>query len=222
MIKKIFVGVLLAGIFGLLILGAVNRTLAKSDNYEPLALSEGSGRGNGTESGYRSGDQVNQSGNSPQLGRNNASTELGYKNQDSANESGLGTGKNAGGSGLGQSGQGGQGGSALGDGLGVGEANVETWEDPITVTVIEVSSDMWVVSNAEGFSMEIEGRTLSYMVENSFEVEIGDELVLGGFYEGEDFEIGSITNNTTLQTLAIREATGRPLWAGGGRNISTP
>ncbi len=30
MIKKVFVGVLLAGVFGLLVFGAVNRTLAKS------------------------------------------------------------------------------------------------------------------------------------------------------------------------------------------------
>ncbi len=219
MIKKIFVGVLLAGVFGLLIFGAVNRTLAKSDNYQPLALNEESGRGNGTEGGYRSGDQVNQSENSPQLGRNNANAELGYKNQDSANASGLGTGKNSGGNGLGQ---GGQGGSGSGDSLGVGEANVETWEDPITVTVDEITSEMWVVSNDEGFVLEIEGRTLSYMVENGFEVEVGDELVLGGFYEGEDFEIGSITNNTTLQTLSIREASGRPLWAGGGRGTTSP
>jgi len=173
MIKKIFVGVLLAGVFGLLILGAINRTLAKSDKLEPLALSEGSGRGNG--------------GN-----------------------------KSTGSNGFGQ------GESASGDDLGVGRENVESWADPITVTVDEVSSDLWIVSNNDGFVLEIEGRSLSYMVDNGFKVVPGDELILSGFYEDDSFEIGVITNNTTQQTLTLRESTGRPLWAGGGRRNTLP
>lgn len=40
MIKKIFVGTLLAIFFLLLVLGAVNRTVAKTQENEPLALSE--------------------------------------------------------------------------------------------------------------------------------------------------------------------------------------
>lgn len=40
MIKRVFVGVLLAAIFILLILGAVNRTLAKLNDPSPLSLQE--------------------------------------------------------------------------------------------------------------------------------------------------------------------------------------
>lgn len=53
MIKKVFVGVLLAAVFGLLVFGAVNRTLAKAEEREPLAQSKNlsesvvSGNGNG-------------------------------------------------------------------------------------------------------------------------------------------------------------------------------
>lgn len=206
MIKKIFVGVLLAGVFGLLVLGAVNRTLAKSDKLEPLALSNGSGRGNGTDSGYRNGEQIIQSENYALSRRS--------KNQVSEDSSGFGGGINRGGKGFDQAGEG-------GTNLGVGQGNVDTWEDPITVVVEAVSAELVSVSNDAGFELEIEGRTLRYMLDNGFEVYPGDELVLIGFYEGDRFEIGNVTNNTTQQTLAVRSETGRPLWAGGGRGSTT-
>jgi len=206
MIKKIFVGVLLAGIFGLLVLGAVNRTLAKSDNLQPLVLSEGNGRGNGTEDSYQNIDQVARSENNSELGRN--------YNQTSEDRSNFGGGINRNGAGYDQT-------SGAGTSPGVGLANVDTWEDPITVVVESASSELLVVSNNGGFELTIEGRALRYMIENGFVVGPGDELVLIGFYENESFEIGSITNNTSQQTLPIRSETGRPLWAGGGRGGTT-
>lgn len=49
MIKKIFLGIFIAGVFGFLVLGAVNRTLVKIEDREPLAFSEkfSSENGNG-------------------------------------------------------------------------------------------------------------------------------------------------------------------------------
>jgi hypothetical protein len=217
MIKKIFVGLLLAGIFGLLVLGAVNRTIAKSAENEPLALSEGAGRGNGTESGYRSGEQLDQSVNSPQLGRNNKSSELQYNNQTAENSSSLGGGRNNGGTGLGQGAE-----TVTGEGLGVGATEPKIWADPITVTVDSTADDLWIVSSDEGFELEIEGRALSFMQDNGFQVEVGDELVLVGFYEGDKFEVGEITNIATQQVLALRDATGRPFWSGRYRGTGTP
>ena len=207
MIKKIFVGVLLAGVFGLLVLGAVNRTLAKSDKLEPLAVSDGGGRANGTETGYRNGEQITQSENYSGQGRNDK--------QKSEELTSVGGGKNRGGAGYDQS-------TNSGTSLGVGLANVDTWEDPITVVVESVSAELIIVSMDDGSQLEIEGRSLRYMIENGFMVQPGDELVLIGFYEDDRFEIGSITNNTTQQTIAIRSETGRPLWAGGGRGNSLP
>jgi hypothetical protein len=206
MIKKIFVGVLLAGVFGLLVLGAVNRTLAKSDKLEPLAVSDGGGRANGTETGYRNGEQITQSDNYSGQGRNSKQT--------SEELSSVGGGKNRGGTGYDQS-------ADAGTSLGVGLANVDTWEDPITVVVESVSTEFIIVSMDDGSQLEIEGRSLRYMIENGFVVQPGDELVLIGFYEDERFEIGSITNNTTQQTIAIRSETGRPLWAGRGQGSTT-
>jgi hypothetical protein len=209
MIKKVFAGVLLAGVLGLLILGAVHRTIAKSNNNEPLALSEGAGRGNGTKSGYRSGEQLDESGNSPQLGRNDKNSELQYKNQTAENSSRSGGGRNNGVTGLGMGAE-----TPVDGGLGVAATALKIWADPITVTVDTTSDDQWLVSNNEGFELEIEGRALGFLQDNDFEVEIGDELVLVGFYEGDKFELGEITNNVTQQIIALRDETGRPFWSG--------
>ncbi len=53
MVKKVFVGVLIAAAFGLLVFGAVNRTLAKGLDTEPLALNESAELGyGGNRNGY--------------------------------------------------------------------------------------------------------------------------------------------------------------------------
>lgn len=208
MIKKIIAGVLLAGVFGLLVLGAVNRTLAKSNESGPLAIREGIDRGYGTDSGYRNGEQITQSENYSVLGRKN--------NQLSEDRSGFGGGKNRADTGFGQGGV-----TAQGEGSGVGFTEPKIWEDPMTVGVKAVSAELIIVSKTDGSELEIEGRALRYMLENGIEFYPGDELVLNGFYENDRFEIGSITNNTTQQTLTVRSETGRPLWAGGGRGNTT-
>ena len=51
MVKKVFVGVLIAAAFGLLVFGAANRTLAKSLDNEPLALNESAQNGSGGNTG---------------------------------------------------------------------------------------------------------------------------------------------------------------------------
>lgn len=206
MIKKIFVGVLLAGVFSLLVLGAVNRTLAKSDKLEPRALSAVSDYGNGTEGGYRNSKQLLQSEDYAEQGRNNKQAS------EERSEFGGGTGH----------GQDGRVGTEPGRILGSGQENINTWEDPITVVVKTISAELLIVLKDDGSELEIEGRSLRYMIENGFVVEPGDEIVLIGFFENDRFEIGSITNNTTSQTLTMRSETGRPLWAGGGRGRTSP
>jgi len=44
----------------------------------------------------------------------------------------------------------------------------------------------------------------------------GDHVTATGFYENGQFQASSVVNDTTGQTLTLRDASGRPLWAGGG------
>ena len=45
-----------------------------------------------------------------------------------------------------------------------------------------------------------------------------DHVTATGFYENGQFQASSVVNDTTGQTLTLRDASGRPLWAGGGGN----
>ena len=42
-----------------------------------------------------------------------------------------------------------------------------------------------------------------------------DHITATGFYENGQFQAISVVNDTTGQTLTLRDASGRPLWAGG-------
>ena len=50
-----------------------------------------------------------------------------------------------------------------------------------------------------------------------FVLEVGDEVMVIGFYEDGEFKAGSVENLSTGQTIVLRDETGRPMWAEGGR-----
>jgi hypothetical protein len=43
----------------------------------------------------------------------------------------------------------------------------------------------------------------------------GDHITTNGFYENGQYQAAIVVNDTTSQTLTLRDSTGRPLWAGG-------
>ena len=194
MIKKIFVGVLLAGVFGLLVFGAVNRTLAKTSENEYQTTGQSLAAGNNV------GD-----GNGVEPIREIRSTNLNLSENIGQ------SGQRAGTSGIGQARQNEE---APGDGTSTGIAEVEEWLT-ITGTVASTDPDLWVVTLSDGSSLEIEGRALSFLTELGFTVSVNDNLSLEVFLEDGEYEIGQIENLTTDEVSIIREESGRPLWAGG-------
>jgi hypothetical protein len=46
---------------------------------------------------------------------------------------------------------------------------------------------------------------------------VGDHITATGFYENGQYQAGKVVNDTTQQTLNLRDASGRPLWAGGNQ-----
>jgi hypothetical protein len=77
-----------------------------------------------------------------------------------------------------------------------------------------------VVQMDDGELVELAGRPWSFAQEHGFVAEGSHRVLLTGFYEDGEFEVGQLENLTTGLTLAIREPSGRPLWAGGGRRSS--
>lgn len=87
----------------------------------------------------------------------------------------------------------------------------------ISGTVASADSSQVTVTLSNGETVEIAGRAWSYARENGFSLQNGDLLRLTGFYENKEFEIGSIENLTSGVSIQIREPSGRPYWAGRGR-----
>lgn len=102
---------------------------------------------------------------------------------------------------------------------GEGQAEVDAWLQ-LKGTVLEVSADGFTVQTTDGEIIVVEGRPWTFAQEQGLVVAGGDQVTLIGFYEAEDFEVGQIDNLSSGLSVAIREASGRPLWAGRGRQGS--
>jgi hypothetical protein len=114
-------------------------------------------------------------------------------------------------------GQGGQGQAATSaDAAGTGQAEVDAW---LTLhgTVVSLDESSLVVQAADGEQVVVENRPWWFAQEQGFSAQPGDEVTLVGFYEDGEFEVGRLDNLSAGLTVPIREESGRPLWAGGGR-----
>jgi len=126
-----------------------------------------------------------------------------------------GQGQGQGGQGQGQGGQGQGRVDPPGDGTGTGQAQVDEWLT-LQGTVAMATTDELVVQTTGGEQILMDGRPWRFAQEAGFSAQAGDQLVLVGFYEGGDFEVGQIENMATGQVVLIRDEDGRPLWAGQG------
>ena len=80
-----------------------------------------------------------------------------------------------------------------------------------------IDAGLLTVQLDSGELVEMMGRPWTFAQEQSFTAEVGDRVTVVGFYEGDEFEVGQIDNDSTGLSVAIREESGRPLWAGRGR-----
>lgn len=189
MVKKTLLITLLVGLIGVLTAGAIIRTLDKTENVAE-ARGAGYGRGGSEAAGY-------------------PAAELGQGLDPSGETRGRG--------GYGRGGYGGEGRvDAPGDGTGSGAAEVDEWLR-IDGTVVSVDGDALVVLAEDGTEIVVENRAWWFAQDQGFSLQVGDEVTLVGFYEGDDFEVGQILDITHETGVEIREESGRPQWAGGGR-----
>jgi hypothetical protein len=93
---------------------------------------------------------------------------------------------------------------------------VEEWLT-IQGTIARVDADTLVVQTDSGEQITMENRPWWFAQEQGFSAQVGDQVVLIGFYENGDLEVGQISNATNGQMVLVRDENGRPLWAGRGR-----
>ncbi len=198
MLQKIVVGTLVAALSGVLIVGAINRTEAKSEQVaqeheinsgrlareedrEPIQQSQGQ-QGQGNRAAYAETDLLENVSRGGGQGRFSEGSSGNWLEDTSRG--------------------------------GEGSASVDEWLE-VVGTVVSLNEEELVLQLQDGQEMVIECKSWTYALELGFTTEIGNELKLYGFYEGEEFEVGGFEDLTTQLLTMVREESGRPFWAGG-------
>ena len=245
MLKKAIWSIVLIAIVGVLIYGAVNRTLAKTvdsntgsesaslaaNHSQTTEVASGQGWDRGqSEKAVAESDQVQNNAEQGRQGQNTASETWqgqgngrGQNRQTEQNSAGVGEAEQAG-QGYGRQGQNkGRAQNRQSEQAGAGNAEaVHTdmvWQT-VQGEVVSLAPDAMIVETTSGTSVFVAGRPWSYAQESGFVVELGDEVTLNGFEENGEFKVGELTNDAGGQLVQIREYSGRPLWAGGGQGRS--
>ena len=198
MLKKIIVGAIVAALSGVLIVGAINRTEAKSEQVaqeqeanfgrfareeaqEPLLQNQGQ-QGQGNRASYVETDILESRSRGGGQGRYSEVTNVSQPEDASRG--------------------------------GEGVASVDEWLE-VVGTVVSMNEGELVLQLQDGQEMVIECRAWIYAQELGFTTDIGHELKLYGFDEDGEFEVGGFEDLTTQLLTMVREESGRPLWAGG-------
>jgi hypothetical protein len=212
MIKKIFLGALFLGLAGVLIFGAVNRTIAKSTE-TPLAKGEGGGRQleGSIDTDHQGGHgqfESNAAGGAHETHdhEDDCSGILSESHEPVSELGGSWGGQRRGGGGV----------SSGGSIAGHSEVETASW---ITVegSVVSADAEALVVSTADGETVVIEGRAWRFAQELGYTARINAPITVVGFYEDGEFKVVQISGNAGEVPMQLRELGGRPMWAGGGQ-----
>jgi hypothetical protein len=221
MLKKIVGGAILIGLIGVLVAGAVYRTLDRADRVEQGGRALGTGRGG--------------SGEDAELAVGRGRGQTAGTVQNNSVESGNPGGGN--GRGRGQSTETTQydllesGNPGGGNGRGGGDAaqrqypNYETapaeWStfEGIVVQVPDTGVEL-VIQTIEGEQLVIGTGPLD-LAAQSFSLKEGEAVRMMGYWEDGEFKAAQLTQLQTGQTLALRDEVGRPAWSGQGGNAQS-
>jgi hypothetical protein len=201
MLKKVVVGTILAGLIGVLVFGAVNRTLDKTGR---VAEAQGQGNGRG-----RSSEEVSDQGG---FGRGRSSEEV-------SNQGNFGRGRSSDAS---DSGAGNRWGASRGSGTAGQSPNYDTppetsvtYEGTI-VQVPDVGVEL-VIKTTEGEELVIGTGPMDLAAEG-FALQVGEAVQVRGYWDANEFKATQLTRLATGQTLILRDEFGQPAWAGSGRS----
>lgn len=94
-------------------------------------------------------------------------------------------------------------------------AQVDEW---ITLqgTLVSYQAGNMTISTSAGELISFQTGKPSFFAQQGVTLQVGDEVEVVGFYEGEQFSAGEITQLSTGLKVMLRDPNGRPLWAGPG------
>ena len=97
------------------------------------------------------------------------------------------------------------------------QAQVDEWVT-LEGTLMSFQGGNMTMSTAEGEIIAFQTGQPRFFAEQGVTFNVGDEIVVVGFFEGEQFTAGDITQVETGLRVMLRDPNGRPLWAGPGGN----
>mgnify|MGYP001301579533 CR=1 FL=1 len=242
MFKRIALGVLFVLFSGALIVGAANRTTAKTDKLTETAVVNPAANGYGEGAGLNAtGDRLHE--NAPAVpgpvngqGANNAANAAG----ETAVAQGQGQGNGRGAANNfaadvtmdcangdcpadgvpNQNAVGGQGNGRgqqqLQDGSGLTAAPVDIIVYTGTVSQAPAAGvDLILQTGSEAVTI---GVGPSALTDLGVQLAVGDELEVVGFWENGEFKANTITRLSDDLTVTLRDEIGRPYWSGGAQN----
>jgi len=74
---------------------------------------------------------------------------------------------------------------------------------------VSVDQNALVVETGAGEHVVIENRPWLFAQEQSFSAQVGDEVALTGLYEGDQVQVGQITDSTNGKIVLLRDEGGR-------------
>jgi hypothetical protein len=105
--------------------------------------------------------------------------------------------------------------SADGDHIPNPQAVVDEWIT-LTGTLMSFQGGNMTMSTADGELITFQTGQPRFFAEQGVTFQVGDQIQLVGFYQGEQFSAGEITQLSTGLRVMLRDPNGRPLWAGPG------
>ena len=97
------------------------------------------------------------------------------------------------------------------------QAQVDEWVT-IAGTLLSFQGGNMTMSTTDGEIIAFQTGQPRFFADQGVTFSIGDEIVVVGFYQGEQFMAGDITQVATGLRVMLRDPNGRPLWAGPGNS----
>ena len=82
------------------------------------------------------------------------------------------------------------------------------------ISVLSNRGATLILENGSTFSLN--PRSWRFTQDQGFQAQLGDTLLLTGFYENNKFEVARLKNLDNGTVAQIRDEAGHPLWVGGG------
>ncbi len=97
------------------------------------------------------------------------------------------------------------------------QAQVDEW---ITLegTLMSFQGGNMTMGTTDGELIAFQTGNPRFFAEQGVSFQVGEEIIVVGFYEGDQFMAGDITQVSTGLRVMLRDPNGRPLWAGPGNS----